>query len=603
MSLSVYSKKTRVFTIFFLFFLLLSSGQQQKIDSLLSELENHKQADSIRVKLLVNTAWNVIYTNPDGAFEYVEEAFNIANTINWNKGKVVALRQKGVNYYAERNYLKAMEAWQNALKIDRDQELSDKLLVASIYNNLGNVYADIEQYEKALQHYESYLAIATEKNDKNNMVNGLSNIGQVYLELKRPSEALTFFNKALAYAKEEVNEFAIAAIINNIGNTYKFKKQYAEALKHFEEAEERAKKIDNKYVQAPVLNSLCELNIIFEKYDLAREQGEKALQLAKDINTLEWQLTSWKHLSTIYRHSEAHEKALVAYKNHIQLRDSVQGEDKKLELARKEMTFELENQEIKAKAEIEKEKLIKNITLLCGLGILIGAVIGYILYKRKRDAIEQKNMADFKTKVAETELKALRSQMNPHFIFNAMSSIGDYMDNNDLETASDYLVKFSKLTRAILENSEKKWISLEEDIELTRLYIEIESLRLKGKITHTFYVDNTIDVENTLVPPLILQPFIENSIWHGIAKKAEGGNIKISFHKTDDTVVCGVDDNGVGRNVRSEGQLNHKSMGVQITKNRLSIINQLKNAKSSVTMIDKEEGLKVEVKLPLELKF
>jgi len=212
-------------------------------------------------------------------------------------------------------------------------------------------------------------------------------------------------------------------------------------------------------------------------------------------------------------------------------------------------------------------------------------------------------MADFNTKVAETELKALRSQMNPHFIFNALNSISDYMDKNDVEKANTYLMKFAKLTRSILENSEKKWITLQEDLELTELYIEIEALRLKNKLFHKIEIDSVLDVENTLVPPLMLQPFIENSIWHGIAQKGGQGNIDIQIKKDNEMIVCTVDDDGVGRKKVVINGNKNDSMGLKITKNRLDILSQIKKVKGSIHMFDKTEGLRVELKLPLELRF
>ncbi|MEL6917892.1 MAG: histidine kinase, partial [Bacteroidota bacterium] len=209
----------------------------------------------------------------------------------------------------------------------------------------------------------------------------------------------------------------------------------------------------------------------------------------------------------------------------------------------------------------------------------------------------------FHSKVAETELKALRSQMNPHFIFNALNSISDYMAKNNVDIANTYLLKFAKLTRSILESSEKKWINLSEDLELMELYIQIEALRLKNKLSYTITVAQEIDAENTLVPPMLLQPFIENSIWHGIAAKEGKGHIAIGIRKEGDMVVCSVDDNGVGRKKTLNVKTDYTSMGVKITESRLDIIGQLKKVKGSIAMFDKKEGLLVELKLPLELRF
>jgi LytS/YehU family sensor histidine kinase len=177
------------------------------------------------------------------------------------------------------------------------------------------------------------------------------------------------------------------------------------------------------------------------------------------------------------------------------------------------------------------------------------------------------------------------------------------MAKNDVETANEYLMKFAKLTRSILENSEKKWIPLKDDLELTRLYIQIEALRLKNKLFHTIKVDSAIDAENTLIPPLLLQPFIENSIWHGIAKKGTKGQIDIEIRIENEMLLCIVDDDGIGRKPIVNGQKKNSSLGLKITKSRLEIISQLKKVKGSIEMFDKDQGLRVEIKLPLELRF
>ncbi len=596
-------KSTTLFVVFFFLLCFFGYSQQSKLDSILSKLKVYKHRDSVRARLLVNAAWNSIYINEQDAFIYVNEAIDITKEIQWNWGLIASLRQKGVNYYIQRDYLRAVDTWQEALKVANTKKVKDKLLIGSIHNNLGNVYADFNQYTKALYNYNQCLDIAVQVDDIENQINSLSNIGYVYLDLKKVEKSIEYFNKALLLAEKEKNKRLIASIINNLGDAYKYKTDFNKALYFYEKSAKIAEEIEDKYVGSSALNSISELHIKLGKYDEAQVYSQKALQLAKEINTVEWQANSWKLLSEIFEKKENNKKALHAYKNYINLKDSIQSEEKKVALTRKEMAFKLENLEIKAKAELEKEKIYTNLFLAATVLMLLGTIVGYILYKRKRDAIEKRKIAEFKVKVAETELKALRSQMNPHFIFNAMSSIGDYMVKNDLETANEYLIKFSKLIRSILENSEKKWISLEEDLELTKLYIEIESLRLKDKIFYTFLIDKSIDVENTMVPPLILQPFIENSIWHGIAKKEGKGTIKISVQKKEGNVIFSVDDDGVGRKNVLNKLPNHTPMGVNITKNRLAIINKQEGTKNSVTMIDKEKGVRVEVVLPLELRF
>lgn len=585
----------------FLLYGLTATSQEAVLDSLLNELGTHTDKDTVRVALLVNTAWNMTHTKPEDAFVYVEEALDISSDLNWPRGMASALRQKGNLYYVMADNINAMEAFQQGLRIAQDA--GEKILEASLYGNLGNIHADLKQNEKALENYQSYLATARELGQRPDQVRALSNIGLIYNDMDQYDQGISFLEEALSIARKEGNNYFIAAIINNLGIAYKDKKEYETALSYYEEAAQLAGTIQNKYIEASALNSIGKVNILLGNYEVAIDRARLALQMAQEIAAVEWQADAWQVLSTSHESLGNTEEALHAYKNYVKYRDSVLSEEKKAELTRKEMQFELEKQETEAKAAIAQQRLVKNGVIIGGIALLIAAILGYILYKRRRDALEQKKLAEFHTRVAETELKALRSQMNPHFIFNALNSISDYMSKNDLATANEYLLKFSKLTRAILENSEKKRINLEEDLELTQLYIQIEALRLKNKLSHTVTVAQDVDPENTLVPPMLLQPFIENSIWHGIAQKEKKGHIAISVKKEGDMVVCIVDDDGVGRSATMNGAPTHTSMGVKITENRLDILGRLKKAKGSIAMFDKKQGLRVELKLPLELRF
>ena len=217
--------------------------------------------------------------------------------------------------------------------------------------------------------------------------------------------------------------------------------------------------------------------------------------------------------------------------------------------------------------------------------------------------------AEFKTEVADTQMKALRAQMNPHFIFNSLNSISDYIAKNNVQEADKYLSKFAKLMRMILENSEQKEVLLTDDLKALELYMQLEALRMNNKFSYEIKVDEDINKENILVPPLILQPFVENSIWHGIAKKEGQGKILIHIKKEGaDMINCIVEDDGIGRkqsaNIKmAVPQQEKSSLGVKITQSRIDILNKIKNSKAAVELSDLAQGLRVEVKLPLATDF
>lgn len=209
-------------------------------------------------------------------------------------------------------------------------------------------------------------------------------------------------------------------------------------------------------------------------------------------------------------------------------------------------------------------------------------------------------------KITETELAMLRSQMNPHFIFNSLNSIQKYIWESRQEDAAEYLTKFARLMRSILENSEQKLVSLQKELSLLKLYVELEHRRSNQGFDYTITVDPTIEITNTMVPPLLLQPFIENAIWHGLNPKDSQGELSIEVSRISNKLVCIIDDNGVGRRAsRQLREAKHKSMGITISNQRVELLKKQTYSEADVKVVDKEAedgsaaGTKVMITLPL----
>jgi sensor histidine kinase YesM len=195
----------------------------------------------------------------------------------------------------------------------------------------------------------------------------------------------------------------------------------------------------------------------------------------------------------------------------------------------------------------------------------------------------------------ELEAKALRSQMDPHFIFNCMNSIKSLIQQKEEDKAISYLTTFSKLLRTILQNADKREITLYDEIETCRLYTQLESLRFGNKFAYAFNIDHELDLKSIQVPALILQPFIENAIWHGIMPKEEGGTINVCIEKNDEAISCIIDDDGIGRERSMKTKFKHQpsthqSKGVKLTQSRLDLDNALNNRNASVETIDKVDS-------------
>lgn len=217
---------------------------------------------------------------------------------------------------------------------------------------------------------------------------------------------------------------------------------------------------------------------------------------------------------------------------------------------------------------------------------------------------------DFEQKIAETEITALRTQMNPHFIFNCLNSIKLYTLENKSEAASDYLTKFSRLIRLVLENSRSEKVTLENELETLSLYAEMEVMRFKNKVRYQLNVAPEIDVLFVEIPPLLLQPFVENAIWHGLMHKEEGGTVTVDVEMPSDKLLhVEITDDGIGRarsiEYKSKSATLNKSFGMKVTNERIELINQIYKTTTFIRIIDLEDengiptGTKVIVEIPV----
>ena len=206
-------------------------------------------------------------------------------------------------------------------------------------------------------------------------------------------------------------------------------------------------------------------------------------------------------------------------------------------------------------------------------------------------------------------MQALRAQMNPHFIFNSLNSINRFILQNNRLQASEYLTKFSKLVRMILQNSQASLITLESELEALGLYLEMEALRFNYHFDYKISVPKDLDIEVLKVPPLILQPYVENAIWHGLMHKEEKGQLDIEVSQEGDHLYFKVTDNGIGRKKASElaskSATKHKSMGLRITANRIAMMQHSNGEESPVKINDLVEpdgtaaGTEVVIKMPI----
>ncbi|MEJ7646424.1 MAG: tetratricopeptide repeat protein [Chryseolinea sp.] len=494
------------------------------------------------------------------------------------------------------NFDKCLSLLYRTLAIEEKTHTVNK--IAHIYNVIGSTYKRAEKLTDALGAYQK--ASLLFKGNRMLIDYGMSvqNKANIHLALKNYDSAKTSYEAALKIFTKFKNPVFIATVLGNMGNMYEAKNEYQTALQFHHKALAMWRTSTRKRSLAISLTNIGKSYTMLSNYGAAEESLKEALQVAKEVNSNSLLLDVYTEINKLYFGKRDFEKAYHYYGLASQMKDSIFTETRAKQLNEIMIKYEAEkkDQQITVLAK-EKEVQLKEVEKQSTLNkafaggliatLLFGGLIVYIF--RQRSLLAEKNAqineADFKSQVVQLEMKALRAQINPHFLFNCMNAINLMIRQNETENACRYLTKFSKLVRQILENAEAASVTLESEIALIESYIQLEELRLPGKIKYEISIDESIGIQNTYLPSMILQPVIENAIWHGIVHKGsnEPGVIKVDVRPQDDQLVCIIEDNGVGRDkakeLKDHSLLNNKSLGMKITEERLRLLSRRKMEK------------------------
>jgi ligand-binding sensor domain-containing protein/two-component sensor histidine kinase len=246
------------------------------------------------------------------------------------------------------------------------------------------------------------------------------------------------------------------------------------------------------------------------------------------------------------------------------------------------------------------------------LALIFFSSYGFYRYRINQLRKKQQLKSEYEKKLANVEMSALLAQMNPHFLFNSLNSIDSYIIRNEMKKASEYINSFARLMRLILQNSRSNYITLKDELEALELYMQMEGLRFQNKFSYSIKVDESLDTSALVIPPMLIQPYVENAIWHGLMHKPDGahGQVEIIIHRENNKLNCIVQDNGIGRGkaeeLKAQKSGNRKrSMGMQITKDRIEMINKLYGTDTRVKIIDltdaqgQANGTRVELVIPV----
>ncbi|WP_166668226.1 tetratricopeptide repeat-containing sensor histidine kinase [Epilithonimonas xixisoli] len=508
------------------------------------------------------------------------------------------LGSKGIAFSEKNNYAKALEYDFRAVKIY--ENLKNKLQLSKIYNNIGVIYNSIDDGKKALEYFLK--ANQLQKQDNNPAVAvSASNIGLIYLNQNQKTKAKQYFDESLKAFEIHPNARGLGELYNNYSRYYISENQYDLAKEFLLKAEETFISIEDQFGLSDTYLLLGEIYFKENHPEKSLEFAGKSLEIAKELELPETRMKSEKLLSDIYDKQGNQELALQHLRNYNFEKDNLEKIINEQQRLKTELDFHYEKEQLEKK---ETEMRAKWLVIL-GFVVLAFVLVGLFFYFRNR---EREKTLMLQKQLAEFEHKALHLQMNPHFVFNCLASISSFIMQNGKEDAMKYLSKFSKLMRLTLEFSKESSIPIDKEIEALQNYLELEQLRFNQKFDFKINKDSEIE-DDTAIPSLLLQPYVENAIIHGVAPKDGKGFIKIDFTQKDEQLICVIEDDGVGIDTSRELKKNsvnvHQSMALDISKKRLKTLEELENKKVNLKIEElKDEnnnsrGTRITLELPL----
>jgi tetratricopeptide (TPR) repeat protein len=586
--------------LLFLTYIVLAAlpllAQIHTIEELKQKL--HIDNDTTKVETLYKIAYK--YCNKGEfkeAINYINQSIKLAEALHYKYGCAAAYNNAGAIYNFQGNYPEALKNYLVALKYY--QEINHQPGLVQCYTNIGIVFGEQKDYTKSLRYFNDALEIQKRLPRSLGLGDLYANLGSLYSEQGNINEALINDSLALDVYKKEGYEQESLTTYCNIGDNYLKLGNYEKALQYNFEALKLAEKFKNKNITIYALMNIGDVYLKQNKLKDATDYFNEGLSVANEIGSLFYIGEIYKRLSKIYSIQNDYKRAFDNYKKYILYRDSVYGEDNTKKLVTAEMQFDFDKKEAAAKAEqevkdavakeeIQRQRVLK--TAIASSAVVLILII--LLFNNRRKA--KHNL-----QVNKLENKTLRSQLNPHFIFNALASIQKYMDEHP-DLAQNYLAKFAKLMREVLENSEKEYTSLEEEIAMLSKYMDLEKLRVTNGFDYDFIVDSTIDKETTQVPPLLFQPIIENAIWHGVANGTSKGTISITITQENYLLKIEIENDNKEQVIskKEEGQ-KQKSFGLQIVKERLALLSKEKRRKTNLEQLPTANGMKVVVEIPV----
>ena len=532
----------------------------------------------------------------DEAYKYAVKKYNRSKTIGNQYGVYDALSGFADIHFFQGNYDSAYYFYQQAQQIAFAEK--NEAWESGILFNFGALYRAIEDYTTALSYYRQ----AFQRDNPSNIKFRIDNDWDIWVRMEF-AELFSLqqqYDSAWHYYSlsdtTKASEKNLRAYLVSTGEFYLLQKNYTKALQNFLRGLAIHRKLNDAIAINRTLLDIAKTYFAINNNALTLAYAKESIDLALKTKSKPFIRDGYEILYSVYDRLHKTDSAYFYYQKYIVIKELVVSDQTKGKFAayRFEQKIELLNKEKELQQEQIKQTSLQRTFLIIGIIAII--VIAVIVLRntiliRKNEAqlrkiaeneLEKKKLeskiieAKFNAQKTKLEMQALRAQMNPHFIFNSLNSINRFILQNNRAQASEFLTKFSKLVRMILQNSQSSLITLESELESLALYLEMEALRFDHHFVYKISVSPELDISALKVPPLIIQPFAENAIWHGLMHKEDQGHLDIDIWEQNDNLFCKITDDGIGRMksfaLSSKSATKHKSMGLKITSDRIAML-------------------------------
>ena len=620
----------RLLAVFCLLLPVASYAQQSVVDSLRALLQAHPQKDNRRAELLNAMAFQLHTSQPEKSIAYADEVIGFLGHDNDNPQLAAAYSQRAIAYvtmskfdeaqlwtekaleierkinrtegiasnignlgliqYRKTNYPRALAYLQEAAEIFRSIKHPNEI---PMYLNMTSIYAETKNLKKAEEYGLRALAASRQSGNKSVEAYSLLNLGAIYIDLTDHDKGRKYLDSAMVVNRQINNQANVAKVYSNLAASYNRTNEYETSNVYYRQALAINEALHNLRSIAVIDVGMGENYLKLDSLRNAYRHLSDGLRAAQQLDAIDVLRDASKNLSSYFEQTGGMDSALFYHKQFTSLKDSLESESNQKEITRLELQhdFDLKEQDYIQQRALSKLQ-IRQLWLYGIIAIvLLVAAAGYLLNRsrvralRLRNEMREKDLTQkaeallMRQQVSESELKAIRSQMNPHFIFNVLNSIESYILENDAKAASKLVQRFARLTRLILENSTQTLVTADRELEAVRLYAELEATRFDHSFDYRFNIDPALDLRSLMLPPMLIQPLVENAILHGLRHvKGYRGLLNVTVSQADDHLMVEVEDNGIGLTAaktkeRTPTTYKEKSLGLAGINDRLAVLN------------------------------